>query len=101
VLQLLALAIAGKGNTFRRFDRLPIGLKFEQSANKYPFEPLVQRLNFMLKQSMASGSWLAVKMSMPFFVSATSGMGLLLSWRRVTQERLCIQLLLFRPAEAN
>jgi hypothetical protein len=100
-LQLLALVIAGKGNTYRQSDRLQIGLKFEQSANKYRFEPLVLRLNFMLKPSMASGSWLAAKMSMPFFVSATSGTEPRLSLPHVTQERRFIRLLLFRPAEAN
>jgi hypothetical protein len=101
VLQLLALVIAGTGNTFRQSDRLLIGLKFEQSANKFPFEPLVQRLNFMLKQSMAFGSWLTAKTLMPFFVSATSGSEPLLSSPRATRERQFIQLLLFRLAETN
>jgi|TARA_Y100000385_G_C12951485_1_gene575675 hypothetical protein len=55
-LQLSASEIAGKGNTFQRFDRLLIGLKFEQCVSKYHFGLLVQRLNFMPKQLMASES---------------------------------------------
>tara|TARA_Y100000385_G_scaffold231945_1_gene244220 strand:+ start:346 stop:648 length:303 start_codon:yes stop_codon:yes gene_type:complete len=100
-LQLSALVIAGKGNTFQRFDRWLIDLKFEQFVNKYHFGLLVQRLNFTPKQLMASGSWLAVKMSMPFSVSVTSGMEPLLSSLRATQERRCTRRLLFRPAEVN
>jgi len=101
VLQLSASGIAGKGNTFQRFDRLLIGLKFEQFVSKYRFGLLVQRLNFMPKQLMVSESWLAAKMSMRFSVSVTSGTEPLLSSLRVTQERQCIRRLLFQPAEAN
>jgi hypothetical protein len=100
-LQLLALVIAGKGNTYRQSDRLQIGLKFEQSANKYRFEPLVLRLNFMLKPSMASGSWLAAKMSMRFYALATSGMEPLLYSPRVMQGKRCIRQFLSRLVGAN
>tara|TARA_Y100000385_G_scaffold263808_1_gene296635 strand:- start:160 stop:465 length:306 start_codon:yes stop_codon:yes gene_type:complete len=101
VLQLLALAIVGSHNISRRFDPLQIGSRFAQSASKSLTELLVQLLNFTPKPLMVLGLCQAEWTSMPFFALQINGMEPRRYSPHATQERLCIQQLLFQHAVTN